>query len=122
MKRKLPGRESFAHASSVHLFPMAELEDRDLVTPVINEINDPITPLPHPVTIRVPRELFGPLGSRVPGKDLHTLNDTLTISLGAYGFKLLRRRGFDQQLIFGHAVSGPGRRYRRKGFFRLSFQ
>src|SRR5947209_20015688 len=43
---------------SVHIFSVPNLEDCDLVSPVINEINDPILSLTHAVAIGVARKLF----------------------------------------------------------------
>src|SRR3970040_2081550 len=103
---------------SVHILPMSDFEDRYLAAPVINKIDDSVTSLSHPVTVGVPGELFGPLGPGGRGQGLHSMNDTLTIGLGAYCVKLLRGGGLDQQPIFGHAFSSLGRTYRRKGSSR----
>ena len=87
---------------------MADLEYGDLVVRVINKIDNSVTPLSHAITIGVPSELFGSLWPWVRREGLHSANDALTISLGSDCFELLRSRWFDQQPIFGHAVSGPG--------------
>jgi len=43
---------------SVHIASVSDLEDCDLASPVINEVNDPVLSLTHPVAIGVTRELF----------------------------------------------------------------
>ena len=93
---------------SIHIFPVAYLENRHLVVSVIYKIDNSVTPLSHPVTIGVPGELFGRLWPWVRRESLNSPNDALTIGLGADCLNLLRSRGFDPQPIFGHAVSGPG--------------
>ena len=107
---------------SVHSLPVPDFEDRYLVMPIINKIDDPVTSLSHPVTVGVPGELFAPLGPGHRGQSPQSLDDALTVGLGAYRLKLLCSRGLDQQPIFGHAVSCPGCMYQTKGsshsFFR----
>ena len=75
---------------------MPEFEDCYLATPVINKIDDSVIPLSHSVTVDVPGELFGPLGPRGRGQGLQSLNDALTVCLGAYCLKFLRSRRLDQ--------------------------
>ena len=101
---------------------MSYLEDRYLAMFVIDKIDDPVPPLSYPVTVVVPGELFGALRPGVPGEGLNPLNDTQAIGLGTCCIELLRSGALDQEPIFGHAVSGLGRTYRRKGSFRFSFR
>jgi hypothetical protein len=39
---------------------MSDLEDRYLAMLVVDEIDDPVTPLSYSVTVRIPGELFRP--------------------------------------------------------------
>ncbi len=92
---------------SIHIFPVAYLENRHLVVSVIYKIDNSVTPLSHSVTIGVPSELFGSRWPWVRREGLNSPNDAATIGLCADCLKLLRGRRFDQQPIFGHAVSSP---------------
>jgi hypothetical protein len=55
---------------SLHIFPMSDLEDRYLAMLVINEIDDPVTPLSYPVTVGISGELFRAVRPGIPGKGL----------------------------------------------------
>ena len=103
---------------SVYILPMTDLEDRYLASFIINKIDDPETPLPYPVAISVRGKLSEPLSRGGSGKTLPSVNNALTIGLCVDCFKLLRSRTLDQQPMTRHAVSGPGRTYRRKRFSR----
>ena len=61
---------------------MSNLEDGYLAMLVINEIDDPVTPLSYPVTVGIPGELFSALRPGIPGKSLNSLNDAQAIRLG----------------------------------------
>ena len=100
---------------------MSDLEDRYLAMLVVDEIGDSITPLSYPVTVRIPGELFRAVRAGIPGKGLDSLNDAQAIRLGTCCIKLFSSGTLDQQPIFGHAVSGLERTYRRKGSSRASF-
>jgi hypothetical protein len=43
---------------SVRISSVPNLEDCDLVPPVVNEVNDPVLSLPRAVAVGVTRELF----------------------------------------------------------------
>jgi hypothetical protein len=49
---------------------MSDLEDRYLAMLVINEIDDPVTPLSYPVTVGISGELFRAVRPGIPGKGL----------------------------------------------------
>lgn len=77
---------------------MSDLEDRYLAMLVVNEIDDSITPLSYPVTVRIPGELFRAVRAGIPGKGLDSLNDAPAIRLGTCCIKLFSSRTLDQQL------------------------
>lgn len=58
---------------------MRDLKDCDLVPPVIDNVNDSVLSLAHPIAIYVTRELFGASRSRLNGQLLNSLDDALTI-------------------------------------------
>jgi hypothetical protein len=67
---------------------MADLEDRYLAMLVVNEIDDSITPLSYPVTVRIPGELFRAVRAGIPGKGWNSLNDAQAIRLCTCCIKL----------------------------------
>jgi hypothetical protein len=83
---------------------MSDPEDRYLAMLVVNEIDDSITPLSNPVTVRIPGELFRAVRAGIPGKGSNSLNDAQAIRRCTYCIKLFSSRTLDQQPIFGHAV------------------
>ena len=103
---------------SVNIFPVSNLEDCYLMSPIINEINDPVLSLSYAVAIRVTGKFFRSRGPGICGDRLYMLNDALTVCFCTYCLDFLCGRGFDQKSIFGHAVSGPGRKCRKKGSCR----
>jgi hypothetical protein len=68
---------------------VSDPEDRYLATSVIYQVNDPVTPLSYPIAIRVSGEFFGTVRPRADSECPKSLNDPLTISLGAYCLKFL---------------------------------
>jgi hypothetical protein len=58
---------------------MRDLEDCDLVPPVIDKVNDSVLSLSHPVAIGVAGKLLGADGSRLNGQLPNSPDDALTI-------------------------------------------
>ncbi len=74
---------------------MPDFDYRYLATLVVDQINDPVAPLSCPVTIGVPGEFLGTIGSGIRRECLNSSNDALTINLGTDCLKLFRGRGLD---------------------------
>lgn len=60
---------------------MADFENSDFVTLVINEIDDSVSALPYPIAIRVSHEFLGTFRARINAQCLNSLDDTPTIGL-----------------------------------------
>lgn len=60
---------------------MSDFEDRYLVMPIINKINDAVTTLSHPVTVGVADELFAPLGPGHLSQVTQSRNNAPTVRL-----------------------------------------
>jgi hypothetical protein len=68
---------------------MSDPEDRYLPMLVVNEIDDSITPLSHPVMVRIPGELFRAVRAGFADKGFNSPNDAQTIGLRTCCIKLL---------------------------------
>ena len=90
--------------SAVHVFAVGDFVYRHFVQPVIDEIDNPVLALPHPVTIDVTCKLFRSGCPGIARQALNSLDNALAICLGAERLNFLCRRGFDQEPISGHAV------------------
>jgi hypothetical protein len=61
---------------------VSNLEDRDLVTPIIDEINDSVLSLPQSVSVGGSGEFLRALRPGIGSESMNPLNDALTIGLG----------------------------------------
>lgn len=62
---------------------MPDLEDGDFELIIVNVINDPVAALSNTVSVRIARQFFAAVRSRVLGKRIYSLDDALTLSLGS---------------------------------------
>ncbi len=62
---------------------MSDFEYGYLMTPVVDEIDDPVTPLSHPVAIGVTGEFLRALRPGTLNESLNSLDKPLTIRLRA---------------------------------------
>jgi hypothetical protein len=69
---------------------VSDLEDRYLSMLVVDEIDDPVTPLSYSVTVRIPGELFRAVRAGIAGKGSDSLNDAHAIGLCICCIELLR--------------------------------
>jgi len=79
--QRLPVSLSIARLDglSVHIFAVPDLEDRYLMTPIVNEVNDVVLSLPYAVAVSVTSEFFRAKCPGISGKRLNALDDTLTV-------------------------------------------
>ena len=82
-----------------YLAPMANLIDRDMTSPVINLIDDPIAPLTDAIAIIVARQLLRAMRTRVCCQSRDLRNDASSVGLGPYRLKFFASRGLDRKLI-----------------------
>lgn len=76
---------------SVNIVSMPDLEDRYLATSIVDQIDDPVASLPHPIAVGVPGKLLRAWGTRIGGKSQNPLDDTLAKSLGVGCLEFLFR-------------------------------
>lgn len=62
---------------------MPDLEDGDFELTIVDVINDPVAALSNTVSVRIARQFFAALCSRVLGKRIYSLDDALTLSLSS---------------------------------------
>ncbi len=62
---------------------MADFENSNLVSLVIDEIDDPVLALPHPIAIGVSGKFLGTFRAGIDAQCLNSLDDTLTIDFCA---------------------------------------
>jgi hypothetical protein len=62
---------------------MADFENSDLMTLVIDEIDDSVLALSDPIAISVSREFLGSFDAGIDAQCLNTLDDTPTIDFCA---------------------------------------
>jgi len=69
---------------------MTNFVDCYLMTPIINEINDPILALPSAIAVCVSGEFFRASGPRIRGERSNAFNDTLPICFRTYRLNFFR--------------------------------
>ena len=62
---------------------MADFEDGNLMTLVINEINDSVLTLPDAIAVSVSRKLLGAFRAGIGAQRLNSLNDLSTVDFCA---------------------------------------
>ena len=77
---------------------MANIEDRDDVANIVNEVDDPIVTLPHAISVGITGELLGAVGSRVNRQGLNAPDKLLAIRLRINRGKFLACGSLDQNL------------------------
>jgi hypothetical protein len=83
---------------------VSNFEDSCFAAPVVDQVDDPKSALPHTVAIVISRELLASLSAGVLSQRLDSRNDALANALGVDRFNLLCGLGLEQKPIFAHAA------------------
>jgi hypothetical protein len=66
---------------AIDILPVPNLEDDELATRVVNEIDNAVAALTYSVPVRIPGEFLGLLCARVDGQAGNLLHDSSTVFL-----------------------------------------
>lgn len=102
---KIALHEHLILISPVDVPPVADPDHDYREGPVLNAVQYSVISLPNTIKIFA-RELFAPLGTRIPGQCLNLPSDFLSW-LGRQVFEFLGCGWLDENLITCHAASGP---------------
>ena len=83
----------------IDILPVADLEDRDLTSGVVDEKNNSKVALTKSVAIRKARELLAAMRSRVHGESLNLSDDSSPIGLRGDSGQLFASRCLDRDAI-----------------------
>ena len=91
---------------AVHLSAMADLDDLDDSSFVVNGVDDPAGTLANPKALGLAGKLLGARGTRSAGEALDSGDDPNPQSSGLDGFELLCGGRLDEDAIACHAAEG----------------
>ena len=79
----------------VHIFPVSDLKDRNLIELDVDQVDDSVVPLANTIAVVVPGELLGAVRPGAGGQPLDFGDQALAISFGSNRSELFARRGLN---------------------------
>jgi hypothetical protein len=94
-------------ASAIHLAAVADLDDLDKSSCVVDRVDDSVCPLANAITLGVSGELLAAAWTRILCKRPNAKSDSDADRTGLDRLELLGGGGLDEEAIACHVAEGP---------------